>query len=191
MKNRQWNKLTTNKCKQFCNEWCCPCNDGSTGCYANDFYEMLCDNSTTAHIFRGEEDLFDRLQEESYDKMVESYDDPEIYEKFCEKFVDELCEKNEEKPKTFWELLVETYNKDNEKLDELYPIDSEEESEPMPICNDKNAAMPYETSKVNCTVDGYIPIEWLKTKTIGELCELLEEWDKENEQNKENTFQTD
>ena len=93
MKNRQWNKLTTNKCKQFCNEWCCPCNDGSTGCYANDFYEMLCDNSTTAHIFRGEEDLFDRLQEESYDKMVESYDDPEIYEKFCEKFVKELGER--------------------------------------------------------------------------------------------------
>ena len=83
MKNRQWDKLTTNKCKQFCNEWCCPCNDGFTGCYANDFYEMLCDNSTTAHIFRGEEDLFDKLQEESYDKMVESYDDPEIYEEFC------------------------------------------------------------------------------------------------------------
>ena len=95
MKNRQWNKLTTVKCKQFCNEWCCPCNDGSTGCYANDFYEMLCDNSTTAHIFRGEEDLFDRLQSESYKRMVESYDDPDIYEKFCEKFAKELGEKNE------------------------------------------------------------------------------------------------
>ena len=90
MKNRQWNKLTTEDCKQSCNEWCCPCNDGSTGCYANDFYEMLCDSSTTAHIFRGEEDLFDKLQEESYDRMVESYDDPEIYERFCEKFIKEL-----------------------------------------------------------------------------------------------------
>jgi len=90
VKNRQWNKLTTEDCKQSCNEWCCPCNDGSTGCYANDFYEMLCDSSTTAHIFRGEEDLFDKLQEESYDRMVESYDDPEIYERFCEKFIKEL-----------------------------------------------------------------------------------------------------
>ena len=87
MKNKQWNKLTTEKRKQFCNNWCCPCNDGSTGCFANDFYEMLCDNST---LTRGEEDLFDKLQEESYKRMVESYDDPEIYEKFCEKFVKEL-----------------------------------------------------------------------------------------------------
>lgn len=92
MRSRQWDKLTTNKCKQSCNNWCCPCNDGSTGCYANDFYEMLCDSSTTAHIFRGEEDLFDRLLTESYDRMVESYDDPEIYERFCEKFVKELGE---------------------------------------------------------------------------------------------------
>lgn len=54
-------------------------------------------------------------------------------------------------------------------------------AEPMPICNDENAAMPYETPKVNWAVDGYIPIEWIKTKTIGELCELLEDWEKENE----------
>ena len=92
MKNRQWNKLTTNKCKQSCNEWCCPCNDGSTGCFANDFYEMLCDSSFSAFFFRGEKDLFDRLQDESYDKMVEGYDNPEVYEKFCEKFVKELGE---------------------------------------------------------------------------------------------------
>ena len=32
------------------------------------------------------------------------------------------------------------------------------------------------------TVDA-IPIEWLKTKTINELCELLENWEKENESN--------
>lgn len=92
MKNRQWNKLTTDRCKQFCNEWCCPCNDGSTGCFANDFYEMLCENSTFCHL-RDEEDLFDKLQEESYKRMVESYDDPEIYEIFCEKFVKELGER--------------------------------------------------------------------------------------------------
>ena len=90
MKSRKWDELTTNKCKQSCNNWCCPCNDGSTGCYANDFYEMLCDSSFSAFMFRGEEDLFDRLQEESYKRMIEGYNDPEIYEKFCEKFVREL-----------------------------------------------------------------------------------------------------
>lgn len=90
MKNKQWNKLTTEKCKQFCNEWCCPCNDGSTGCFANDFYEMLCDDATLVHLHRGEQTAFDKLGEEAYDKMVEGYKDPEIYEKFCEKFVKEL-----------------------------------------------------------------------------------------------------
>lgn len=50
-------------------------------------------------------------------------------------------------------------------------------AEPMPTCNDENAVMPYETPKVNWTVDGYIPIKWLETKTIGELCELLEDWE--------------
>ena len=90
MKSRKWDELTTNKYKQSCNNWCCPCNDGSTGCYANDFYEMLCDSSFSAFMFRDEEDLFDRLQEDSYKRMVEGYNDPEIYEKFCEKFVREL-----------------------------------------------------------------------------------------------------
>lgn len=93
MKNRQWNKLTTVKCKQFCNNWCCPCNDGSTGCYANDFFENLCENSTLTYLHSGEEDLFDRLQEESYKRGVECYADHEIYEKFCEKFVKELGER--------------------------------------------------------------------------------------------------
>lgn len=51
------------------------------------------------------------------------------------------------------------------------------EAELMPICNDENAIMLYKTPKVNWNVDGMIPIEWLKTKTIGELCELLEEWE--------------
>lgn len=90
MKNKQWDKLTTEKCKQFCNEWCCPCNDGSTGCFANDFYEMLCDDATLAHLHRGEQTTFNKLSEEAYFKMVEGYKDPEIYEKFCEKFVKEL-----------------------------------------------------------------------------------------------------
>ena len=53
-------------------------------------------------------------------------------------------------------------------------------AEPMTICIDENAVMPYETPKVNWKVDGMIPIEWLKTKTIEELCELLEEWEEEN-----------
>lgn len=90
MRSKQWDKLTTKECKQSCNNWCCPCNDGSTGCYANDFFENLCENSTLAYLHRGKEDKFDKLQEESYSKMVESYDNSEIYEKFCEKFVKEL-----------------------------------------------------------------------------------------------------
>lgn len=90
MKSRQWNKLTTKKRNQFCNNWCCPCNDGSTGCYANTFFENLCENSTLTHLHSGEEDLFDKLQAESYIRGVEGYGDPEIYEKFCEKFVKEL-----------------------------------------------------------------------------------------------------
>ena len=160
MKNRQWDKLTTDKCKQFCNNWCCPCNDGSTGCYANDFFEMLCENSSLAYIYREEEDEFDKLQEESYDRLIESYDDPEVYEEFCVRFVDELCEKYEEK------------------------------SEPMPICNDENAAMPYETPKVNWNIDGYIPIEWVKKfrnqfETTDDYYNvidyMLQLWEKENE----------
>ena len=188
MRNRQWDKLTTERCKQFCNEWCCPCNDGSTGCYANDFYEMLCDNSTTAHIFRGEEDLFDKLQEESYDKMVESYDNPEIYEEFCIRFVDELCEKHEEKPKNFWESLVETYNRDIEKLDELYTIEPEEDTEPL---------SEEEPEPISNVPD--IPVEWIKEKLEKEeyrtflvdyiewrscLHWLLEAWEEENETNR-------
>lgn len=161
MKNRQWDKLTTDRCKQFCNNWCCPCNDGSIGCYANDFFENLCENSSLAYIYREEEDKFDKLQEESYDKLIESYDDPEVYEEFCARFVDELCEK------------------------------PEEEYEPMPICNNKNAVMPYETPKVNWTIDDYIPIEWLKkwaeTNSNGEWSVeyrtvfngILKDWKKE------------
>ena len=65
MKNRQWGKLTTNKCKQFCNNWCCPCNDGSTGCYANDFFENLCENSSLAYIYR-EEEILSALKETGF-----------------------------------------------------------------------------------------------------------------------------
>lgn len=90
MKSRQWSKLTIDKCKQFCSNWCCPCNDGVIGCYANDFFENLCENSTLVYLHSGEEDLFDKLQTESYDRMIEGYDNPEVYERFCEKFVKEL-----------------------------------------------------------------------------------------------------
>lgn len=67
-------------------------------------------------------------------------------------------------------------------------------AEPMPICNDENAVMPYETPKVNWNVDGMIPIEWIKDK-MDELAgtgrfefseyldELLADWEKENETN--------
>ena len=47
----------------------------------------------------------------------------------------------------------------------------------------------HETVEVVSTIDiekaptvKAIPIEWIKTKTIGELCELLEDWEKENVQ---------
>lgn len=66
-------------------------------------------------------------------------------------------------------------------------------AEPMPICNNENAVMPYETPKVNWTVDDYIPIEWLKkwaeTNSNGEWSVeyrtvfngILKDWEKENE----------
>lgn len=165
MKNGQWDKLTTEKCKQFCNEWCCPCNDGSTGCYANDYYEMLCDNSTLVHFHSGEEDLFNRLQEESYNKMIESYDDPEIYEEFCVKFVDELCEKPEEKPKNFWESLVESYENDMKRLEEMYSLDSEEESEPVS-----------EEEPESTNAPDSIPIEWIRKYTNHRTVEFGDIW---------------
>lgn len=64
-------------------------------------------------------------------------------------------------------------------------------AEPMPIGNDENAIMPYETPKVNWEVDGYIPIEYIKKwnsnyiadtmrngRTI--INQMLEDWEKEN-----------
>ena len=133
----------------------------------DDIYKCACfilDNNAEEKI--NNKDEFDKLQEESYDRLIESYDDPEVYEEFCVRFVDELCEKHEEK------------------------------SEPMPICNDENAVMPYETPKVNWTVDDYIPIEWLKkwaeTNSNGEWSVeyrtvfngILKDWKKENETNR-------
>lgn len=99
--------------------------------------------------------------------------------------------------KNFWELLVETYENDMKKLEEVYSLDSEECVEQMPICNDENAIMPYETPKVNWKVDGMIPIEWIK-KYIAEegiypnrellsveqadaIERMIENWEKENE----------
>lgn len=65
-------------------------------------------------------------------------------------------------------------------------------AEPMPICNDENAIMPYKTPKVNCKVDGMIPIEWIRkyinhrTVEFGDMwvfinC-MINDWEKENEQ---------
>lgn len=68
----------------YCNDWCCPCNDGSTGCFANNICSFACDETTL--LLKNKDSLFDKLLDESYDKMIEGYDNPEVYEKFCEKF---------------------------------------------------------------------------------------------------------
>lgn len=81
MKNRQWNKLAVNKRVEFCNNWCCPCNDGSTGCFANEHYRVLCENA----FFK--ETRFSKLLQESYDYMISGEDE---YEEFCERFIKEL-----------------------------------------------------------------------------------------------------
>ena len=41
-------------------------------------------------------------------------------------------------------------------------------TEQTPTCND------------DYIPDGYIPIKWLKTKTIDELCTILEDWEKKD-----------
>lgn len=81
MKSRQWDKLTTDRYIEFCNNWCCPCNDGSTGCFANEHYQALCENT----FFK--ETRFSKLLEESYDRMVSGENE---YEEFCERFVKKL-----------------------------------------------------------------------------------------------------
>lgn len=67
-------------------------------------------------------------------------------------------------------------------------------AEPMPICNDENATMPYETPKVNWKVDGMIPVEWIKkwaenmygpgvySEYVHVTERLFSDWEKENEQ---------
>ena len=59
-------------------------------------------------------------------------------------------------------------------------------AEPMPICNDENAVMPYETPKVNLTASGYIPIEWINKWTkentyVADVIDMVRDWEKENE----------
>ena len=81
MKSKQWDKLTEDKCVEFCNNWCCPCNDGSTGCFANEYYQLLCENA----FFK--ENTFSKLLQESYDHMVNGESE---YEEFCERFTKEL-----------------------------------------------------------------------------------------------------
>lgn len=68
-------------------------------------------------------------------------------------------------------------------------------AEPMPICNDENAIMPYETPKVNPKVDGMISVEWMKRWAMknwvkSKKCEydiivskMIDDWEKENEEN--------
>ena len=61
---------------------------------------------------------------------------------------------------------------------------------PMPICNDENATMPYETPKVNPKVDGMISVEWIKKYIDNRLVKhgdtwtfincMINDWEKEN-----------
>ena len=98
--------------------------------------------------------------------------------------VNELCEKPEEKSKNFWELLVESYENDMKRLEEMYSLDSEEESEPV------SEEEPEPTNVPD------IPVKWIKEKLEKEeyrtflvdyiewrdcLDWLLEAWEKENE----------
>ena len=64
-------------------------------------------------------------------------------------------------------------------------------AKPMPICNDENAAMSYETPTVNWTIAGMIPIEWIRKWNIDNypytalsmseiIPKMLEDWEKEN-----------
>lgn len=78
MKSKYWDKFTTEKRLMYCNNWCCPCNDGSTGCFANNRFSDLCDNS-----FYNDKDEFNQLLDMSYDYMVEGEDS---YEAFCKLF---------------------------------------------------------------------------------------------------------
>lgn len=64
-------------------------------------------------------------------------------------------------------------------------------AEPMSICNDGNAVMPYETPKVNWKVDDMIPIEWIEKYIDNRLVKhgdtwtfincMINDWEKENE----------
>ena len=60
----------------------------------------------------------------------------------------------------------------HDKKTEVETVKDTPVAEPMPICNDENATMPYETPKVNWKVDGMIPDEPDK---VGEIVEDLME----------------
>ena len=51
----------------------------------------------------------------------------------------------------------------------------------MSVCD--NALVTYKDRYI--PIKGYIPIKLLKAKTIEELCELLEDWEKENDKDSE------
>lgn len=61
--------------------------------------------------------------------------------------------KAEEKSKNFWELLVESYENDMKRLEEMYSLDSEEESEPVS-----------EEELEPTSIPDSIPIEWMENK---------------------------
>ena len=89
MKSKFWKKFAKETLTEDCNNWCCPCNDGCTGCFANDKCAMLCENSRLSCVFHGERDEWDKMLDESYDAEAEYYatDNMEVYNNFCQKAV--------------------------------------------------------------------------------------------------------
>ena len=89
MKNKYWEKFSGVEFREDCTNWCCPCNDGSTGCFANEKCKMLCENSFLSRAFHGESDEWDKMLDKSYDAMTETYatDNMEPYDNFCEQVV--------------------------------------------------------------------------------------------------------
>ena len=76
MKNKFF-KLRKLTYKYSCNNWCCPCNDGKVGCFADDLTMELCDFEKLSNYL---DDCYDALCRSNLVK------DHSIYEDVCEKF---------------------------------------------------------------------------------------------------------
>lgn len=52
MKSEYWQIYTQESRRFYCNEWECTCNDGVTGCYANEYFMLLCEDDTMYQLER-------------------------------------------------------------------------------------------------------------------------------------------